>query len=92
MNALGVHYRDDRIMQYIPGRNGHVVHNEFYAGFDILESGKLAEFLERTTRNGASVQPEISESVQYDEERIPTNPITSGADGFTNLAQFNLGD
>jgi hypothetical protein len=93
LNALGVHYRDDHIMQYLPGRNGHVVPNEFYAGFDILDGGKLDEFLERTTRNGASVQPENdSETSQDDEGRLPANPITSGAGGVMDLTQFTLGD
>ncbi|KAJ7802537.1 hypothetical protein B0H14DRAFT_3780337 [Mycena olivaceomarginata] len=74
LNALGVHYRDDRIMQYVPGRNEH-------------------EFLERTTRNGASVQPENDpELLQDDEGRIPVNPITSGAGGILDLAQFTLED
>jgi hypothetical protein len=78
-------------MQYFPGPNGHVVPNEFYAGFNILEGGKLTEFLERTTRNGASVQPEnATESAHDDEERIPANPITSGVEGITNLTQFVL--
>jgi hypothetical protein len=80
-------------MEYLPGRNGHVVPNEFYRGFNVLEGGKLAEFLERTTRNGASVQPEnASDTVQDDEERLPANPITSGVAGITNLTQFTLGD
>ncbi|KAJ6572246.1 hypothetical protein B0H19DRAFT_1231773 [Mycena capillaripes] len=93
LNALGVHYRYDRIMQYIPGRNGHVVPNEFYAGFDILDGGKLEEFLERTTRNSASVQPENdAEPLQDDEGRIPANSITSGAGGILDLTQFILGD
>jgi hypothetical protein len=93
LNALGTHYRDDHIMQYIPGRNGHVVPNEFYAGFDILDGGKLEEFLERTTRNGASVQPENDpELLQDNEGRIPANPITSAVGGILDLTQFTLGD
>lgn len=91
LNALGTHYRDDHIMQYVPGRNGHVVANEFNAGYDILEGGKLAEFLERTTRDGHSVQPD-DEPVEDGEERLPANPITSGTGGITNLAQFTVGD
>ncbi|KAJ7855692.1 hypothetical protein B0H13DRAFT_1902969 [Mycena leptocephala] len=91
LNALGVHYRDDKIMEYIPGRNGHVVPNEYTTGFDILAGGKLEEFLERTTRNGHSVQPE-HEPVPGDEERLPANPITSGTRGVTNLTQFSIGD
>ncbi|KAJ6503193.1 hypothetical protein C8R47DRAFT_1249402 [Mycena vitilis] len=79
LNALGVHYREDQIMQYIPGRNGH--------GSD----GKLAQFLERTTRAGGSVQPE-NEPVIPEEERLPSNPITSGARGVIHLSQFTVGD
>jgi hypothetical protein len=41
-------------MQYLPGHNGHVVSNKFYAGFEILDGGKLDEFLEHTTRNGTT--------------------------------------
>ncbi|KAJ7849458.1 hypothetical protein B0H13DRAFT_1906139 [Mycena leptocephala] len=93
LNALGTHYRDDHIMQYIPGRNGHVVPNEFYAGFDILDGGKLEEFLEHTTRNGASVQPENDPEILQDNEgRIPANPITSAVGGILGLTQFTLGD
>jgi hypothetical protein len=80
-------------MQYLPGRNGHVVPNEFYAGFEILDGGKLDEFLERTTRNGASVQPENETDISQDDEgRLPANPITSGAGGIMDLTQFSLGD
>ncbi|KAJ7660020.1 hypothetical protein B0H14DRAFT_3701557 [Mycena olivaceomarginata] len=82
LNALGFHYRDDRIMQYLPGRNGH-----------ILDGGKLDDFLERTTRNGASVQPENDSDISQDDEgRLTANPITSGAGGIMDLTQFNLGD
>ncbi|KAJ6601701.1 hypothetical protein DFH09DRAFT_969262, partial [Mycena vulgaris] len=88
LNALGVHYRADHIMQYTAGRNSHVVPNEFSAGFDILESGKLAEFLERTTRDGLAVQPD-DDPVHVDEERLPTNPITTGTGAVRNLSQFN---
>ncbi|KAF7341573.1 hypothetical protein MSAN_02054300 [Mycena sanguinolenta] len=92
LNALGVHYRADCIMQYVPGRNGHVVPNEFFAGFGILDGGKLDEFLERTTRNAASVQPDNDLDVSQDEGRLPANPITSGAEGSMDLTQFSLGD
>ncbi|KAJ7840470.1 hypothetical protein B0H13DRAFT_2239514 [Mycena leptocephala] len=36
LNALGTHYRDDHIMQYVPGRNGHLnfLRSEYEAGKD----------------------------------------------------------
>ncbi|KAJ6626497.1 hypothetical protein B0H10DRAFT_2429883 [Mycena sp. CBHHK59/15] len=93
LNALGVHFRDDYIMQYVAGRNGHVVPNEFYGGIDILAGGKLDEFLERTTRDGTAVQPEGEPVLgEEGEECLPANPITSGTQGITNLTQFNLGE
>ncbi|KAK6977142.1 hypothetical protein R3P38DRAFT_2582264 [Favolaschia claudopus] len=91
LNALGVHYHEDRIMQYIPGRNGHVVPNEFFAGYEILEGGKLDEFLERTTKDGCGVQPEDTSRVN-DEDRLPANPITSGSQGFPSLSEFTTGN
>ncbi|KAJ7306175.1 hypothetical protein DFH08DRAFT_976105 [Mycena albidolilacea] len=91
LNALGVHYREDQIMQYIPGRSSHVVPNEYYAGFNILDGGKLAELLERTTRDGRAVQPEDGH-MDNDDERLPANPITSGSQGVTNLTQFTVSE
>jgi hypothetical protein len=80
-------------MQYLPGRNGHVVRNKFYVGFEILDGGKLNEFLECTTRNTASVQPENDSDISQDSEgRLPTNLIISGAGGSMGLTHFNLGD
>jgi hypothetical protein len=78
-------------MQYIPGRSSHVVPKEYYTGFNILDGGKLAEFLERTTRDGRAVQPEDG-PMHNDDERLPANPITSGSQGVTNLTQFTIGE
>ncbi|CAK5272580.1 unnamed protein product [Mycena citricolor] len=95
INALGFHYQADNILRYIPGRNGHVVPNEFIVGRQILAGGKLAEFLERTTDPSKSrqVHPEMDNSEDdSDEDRFPANPIMLTSSGARHLDAFSVGD
>ncbi|KAJ7261503.1 hypothetical protein C8J57DRAFT_1634506 [Mycena rebaudengoi] len=94
INALGFHYRDDQMMRYIAERESHVVGNEFSGGWDVVVGSAVAEFLARTTTDGAGggVQPEAADGDgDGDDERLPANPITFNR-GATYLSQFNLGD
>lgn len=90
INSLGVHYRKDNMMRFVPKRKGHVVGNEFQAGYDILAGGKLNDFLERTMRDGSvadQAEGPATESSPSNHERTPSNPITS-SHGITNLSEF----
>lgn len=75
IDALGVHYRHDKILSFISKRDQvYSVQDEFAAGYDILSGGQLRTFLGRTI-GGEFNMDDSSLATENDEERAPANPI-----------------
>jgi hypothetical protein len=77
IDALGVHYRHDKILSFISKRDQvYSVQDEFAAGYDILSGGQLRTFLDRTIGGEFNVD-DSSLATENDDERAPANPIIS---------------
>lgn len=89
IDSLGVHFRANHILSFIPGRNQpYQVKDEFAEGFDILAGGQLKIFLDRTMKNGPGLNVNNLETPFGDSEYLPTNPITV-SEGVMAAPEFN---
>jgi hypothetical protein len=94
INRLGLHFREEHILQWESGRNQpYVVGNEFAEGVSTLSNGTLKNFLARTT-SGGSVQVEGSDGDPDNGEdnglEQPPFPSTF-IDGVLGLGEFITG-
>lgn len=99
LDALGVHYGADKILSFVKHRHqDHEIINEFAEGFNILESGQLQTFLDRTTPDGPVPEDNALENdglqdiggEDYD-DYVPSAPITF-VDGTINISVFVTGE
>ncbi|KAK7025899.1 hypothetical protein R3P38DRAFT_3193539 [Favolaschia claudopus] len=62
INRLGIHFREQHILEWESGRNQpYVVKNEFAAGVAHLNKGTLKDFLARTTSGGSVHEEDLQE-------------------------------
>lgn len=103
INALGGHYRTEKILVYVKGRSQpYMVKDEWAEGYNILEAGQLKTFLARTMKDGPALEEDISEGVVPDTDRAdsrtavetvpaPPSPITL-LEGIMEQAEFITGE
>lgn len=94
INRLGLHFREEHILQWESGRNQpYVVGNEFAEGVSTLSNGTLKNFLARTT-SGGSVQVEGSDgdSDNGEDDGLEQPPCPSTfIEGVLGLGEFITG-